>query len=116
MTELVTSTIIAIVGVFSTAAGSIITWRIAKRKNNAEAKAAELLNVEKDISIYQTLVNDLTERLEKAVTAIKDRDETIERLIEANKERDKQIDHLIDEVEKLTDELRKYKQLNGKNN
>jgi uncharacterized protein (DUF3084 family) len=108
---------------------------VEKRKNNATDRALEADAVSKEIDneiksadFYKGLIEDgkkqldsaiaainlrdakidiLTGQLSTALQAIKDRDLTIN-------ERDKKIDLLIDELETLTGELRKYKQLNGK--
>lgn len=56
---------------------------------------------------YQNLLDDATRRLNESIVAIDERDERI-------KQRDKRIDELIEQVEALTGEIRKYKQLNGK--
>jgi len=53
------------------------------------------------------MLDDLKNRLESSIKAIEERDNKI-------LERDRKIDLLIDELETLTGELRKYKQLNGK--
>ena len=127
MTELVTSTIIAILGVLTTAAGSIISWRIAKRKNNAEAKITEINADSLSASLYQNLLDDARRIIAASIETIKERDITIDNLIKANKEReatiesltkaakerDDQIEHLMDKIDLLTSELKKNTPLNS---
>ncbi len=86
----------------STAVTAFITWFLARRKNNADAKSAELDAEIKAAKYYQSLLEDLRKRLDDAIKSIEERDEKIEKLIR--------------DVETLTEELRKYKQLNGKTN
>ncbi|MNR25631.1 hypothetical protein D3C85_1427940 [compost metagenome] len=84
-----------------------ITWFFARRKTNAEAKSAEIDTEIKASDFYKGLLDDLGSRLDVAIKAIEERDNKI-------KERDKKIDLLLVEIEHLTDQLRKFKQLNGK--
>lgn len=72
---------------------ALITWFFG-RKNSAidvEIKSAEF---------YRNLLDDATRRLNEAI-------ETIE-------EQDNKIKSLVADIEGLTTEIRKYKQLNGK--
>jgi hypothetical protein len=98
-----------ILPILTTLATALITWFFARRKSNAEAKSAEIDNEIKASGFYKSLLDDLKDRLESAIKAIEERDNKII-------ERDKKIDMLLIEIEQLTDELRKFKQLNGKNN
>lgn len=83
-------------------ATSMITWFFARRKNNAEARITEIDAEVKAAEFYKSLLDDAMVRLDNAIATI-------------NKHEDK-IKTLMQEVELLTDELRKYKQLNGKSN
>jgi len=108
---------------------------VEKRKNNATDRALEADAVSKEIDneiksadFYKGLIVDGKKQLDSAIVAINSRDVKIDILtgqlstaLQAIKdrdltinERDKKIDLLIDELETLTGELRKYKQLNGK--
>lgn len=80
--------------------GSLITWLFSQRKTNAEAKSAEIEAEVKAANFYKSLLDDAMNRLEKAIVTIN------------NQER--KIIELIEEIEHLTGEIRKYKQLNGK--
>lgn len=101
-------------------------WQWVKPKfqtkiDNADAKAKELENEVTSAAFYRSLLDDAKVRLDQAINAIEERDKRIEerdkRIEERDeriKERDKKIDLLIYQVEHLTDEMKKYKQLNGK--
>ena len=77
-----------------------ITWFLARRKNNADVKTTEIENEVKAAEFYKLLLDDAMKRLEVAITTINSQD--------------KRIQLLLVEVENLTEELKKYKQLNGK--
>lgn len=89
---------------FVTALGmKILEWN----KDKANIKSSEIDNEIKSATFYQNLLDDMSKRLRESIDAIEKRDVRI-------KERDERIEHLIGEMELLTSELRKYKQLNGK--
>lgn len=105
------------------------TWLYNKTpKGMVEVKASVIETEIKSAGFYQNLLDDASRRLNDAILAIeqrdlkiKERDAKIDQLISAIenrdikiKERDVKIDQLIEQVGILTDELRKYKQLNGK--
>lgn len=71
----------------------LITWFFSRKSNqiDIEIKAATL---------YKNLLDDATKRLNQAIDTINERDEKIK--------------VLMLEIELLTDELKKFKQLNGK--
>ena len=88
--------------------GVIGSWLYNKTpKGMIEVKASVVETEIKSAGFYQNLLDDASRRLNDAILAIEHRDLKI-------KERDDKIDQLIVQVENLTDELRKYKQLNGK--
>lgn len=109
--------------------GVIGSWLYNKTpKGMIEVEASVVEKEIKSAGFYQNLLDDATRRLNDSILAIeqrdlkiKDRDAKIDQLIDAIehrdvkiKERDAKIDQLIIQVGVLTDELRKYKQLNGK--
>lgn len=125
--------------VYLTALLSIITgvgtWYAARRKNIAETQANELDNVEKAVRYYREMVEDLGSRLKSATNELQKvtqlHREAIDELAEAHRqltESRKQLeqvkkemkalemrfDSLAKENRALIDELKKYKQLNGK--
>lgn len=88
---------------------ALVAWFFARKKNDADTKSLEIDNEVKSAAFYRSLLDDAKARLDQAIQAIEDRDAKI-------KERDKRIDLLLDDMEILTTELKKYKQLNGKSN
>ena len=98
----------------STILTAIATWFLAKRKNNAEAKIAEIDAEVKAANFYKALLDDASKRLIEAIEVIKERDKIIKVLDEEKREMQKKLTSLIEEIEILTSEIRKYKQLNGK--
>lgn len=58
------------------------TWFVARRKNNADASASELDNVEKALAIYRGIVHDLHDKI-KELEAELDR---LQKLLEAEKQ------------------------------
>lgn len=124
---------------YLTALMSIITgvgtWYAARRKNTAETQANELDNVDKAVRYYREMVEDLGSRLKTATNELNKvtqlHRESIDELTEAHKQltesRDQleqvktemkaleeRFNRLADENRALIDELKKYKQLNGK--
>lgn len=81
----------------------ILEWN----KDKANTKSTLIDNEIKSATFYQNLLDDMSKRLAESIAAIEKRDMRI-------KDRDERIEHLIGEMEILTGELRKYKQLNGK--
>lgn len=79
---------------------AVVTWYLAKRKNLAEARQSEIESEVKAAEFYRSLLDDAMNRLDRAIDTISKQEEKIK--------------ELLTEVEHLTDELRKYKQLNGK--
>ena len=79
---------------------ALITWFFARRKTNAEARMAEIDAEVKAAEFYKSLLDDAMKRLDSAISTINNQDAKIQ--------------NLINQVEHLTDELKKYKQLNGK--
>ena len=79
---------------------ALLTWFLARRKSNAEAKSLEIDVEIKSADFYRGLLDDATRRFNQAIDTIK--------------EQDFKIKTLMSEIETLTFELRKYKQLNGK--
>lgn len=110
-----------ILPILTTLATALITWFFARRKNNADAKSAEIDNEVKSASFYQNLLDDSKKRLDECLEVIEnqnkriaERDKIILEQDTEKRELQKRLSDLIDEIESLTVELRKYKQLNGK--
>lgn len=86
---------------------AFVAWFFSRKKQQMEVQANELDNVEKAVRIYREVADDLSKQLKTAITELN----------EAKKELDEArqtIKELEQKVEALTNELTKYKQLNGK--
>ncbi|MDO4782624.1 MAG: cell wall anchor protein [Capnocytophaga felis] len=86
--------------VLTSFAGAFVGWFFGKAKEKAELQTSELDNVDKAVKIYREMIEDLGEQLRKAIAELNEAKTTIRDLEET--------------IEKLTTELTKYKQLNGK--
>lgn len=86
---------------------ALITWFFSR-------KSTEIDNEIKSADFYRNLLDDATRRLNEAIDTIMTQDVKIKSLIDVISAQDVQIKSLMVEIETLTTELRKYKQLNGK--
>lgn len=87
--------------------GGFVGKVIEKQKNKLELKSIEIDNATKNAQYYQGLLDDMARRYKEALDELEKATLTI-------KDKDKQIDELMDSIHLLTEELKKYKQLNGK--
>ncbi len=83
------------------------TWFAARRKNLAEVTSNELDNATKAVKYYREMLDDMAIRYKEVVKELDD-------LKEHMKRSDEQLQHMMQENRELVDELKKYKQLNGK--
>lgn len=107
LTAVLYPSLFAFIGVAGTKLWDWVKPKSQKKIDEADARSKEIDNEIKSANYYKDLLDDMSKRLEDAITAIEHRDKRI-------KERDEKIELLIDEIESMTFELRKYKQLNGK--
>lgn len=89
-------------------------WFFGRKKAEVEVDGAQIENFDKGLAYYQKLVDDLGTRLEKAIVALQKSEQEKQEVIVKFSEATNQIHELERKVEKLTEELSKYKQLNGK--
>lgn len=75
-------------------------WFFGRKKAEADAETSQIENAEKLLNYYKALVDDLGTRLESAIKNFNEAQKTVRELEER--------------IDALTDELKKYKQLNGK--
>ena len=75
-------------------------WFFGRKKANADAETSQIENAEKLLNYYKSLVDDLGTRLESAIKKFNEAEKTIH--------------DLETKINDLTEELRKYKPLNGK--
>jgi peptidoglycan hydrolase CwlO-like protein len=107
--------------ILTTLATAFITWFFTRKKARQEVKSSEIDNDMKTADYYQKLLDDFDKRLKMALTdldratnAIRERDIQIDDLTKELRARDAKIDELMSDIKSLLDELKKYKQLNGK--
>lgn len=89
-------------------------WFFGRKKANADADGVQIENYDKGLLYYQKLVDDLGTRLEKAIIALQKTEVEKQEVIKEFTEATQKIHELERTVENLTEELKKYKQLNGK--
>ncbi|MGP6603653.1 cell wall anchor protein [Ornithobacterium rhinotracheale] len=80
--------------------GAFVAWFFARKKQQMEVQANELDNVDKAVRIYREMIENLGTQLKTAIVELDAAKKTIKELEQ--------------KVEALTNELTKYKQLNGK--
>lgn len=83
------------------------TWYAARRKNTAEVQANELDNVNKAVKYYREMLDDFAQRYKKAIEELEAAKAELVQLEE-------RFTKLAIENRALIEELKKYKQLNGK--
>jgi predicted RNase H-like nuclease (RuvC/YqgF family) len=112
-----------ILPILTTLATALITWFFARRKNDADAKSAEIDNEVKSASFYQNLLDDSKKRLDECLAVIEtqnkrisERDKIIESQDAEKRLLQQHIKELMDSNETLITELKKFRQLNGKTN
>ena len=89
-------------------------WFFGRKKADVDVDGVQIDNFDKGLLYYQKLVDDLGIRLEKAILALQKSEIEKQEVIRKFTEATEQIHELEKKVENLTDELKKYKQLNGK--
>jgi Tfp pilus assembly protein PilO len=102
-------------------ASAFIGWFFARKKNVQELESMKLDNEIKSAKYYQSLLDDMSTRLEKAIDQLIVSEERNEKLTkqlilseERNQNLEQQIREFIEVNKDLVDELQKFKQLNGK--
>lgn len=84
-----------------------IGWFFGRKKATVDVEGVQIENYDKGLIYYQKLVDGLGIQLEKAIQALQKSEVEKQEVI-------KNLHELERKVEILTDELKKYKQLNGK--
>lgn len=79
---------------------AVVGYLLGLRKNNADVRTSIIDAEEKAGAFYRNLLDDAARRLNDAIDVIQ--------------KKDQQITQLMATVEDLTEQLKKYKQLNGK--
>lgn len=86
--------------VIAPAFSAIVAWFVSKKKYKAEVHTNELENVEKSISIYREMVEDLSERVNLLSIGLKELREENEMLIVENRSLSLKNKILISELKK----------------
>ena len=102
--------ITALVSVFT----SLVTWFAARRKNLADVHTSELDNVEKAVKFYREQLEDIAQRWKEATDEATRMNELYKKAISDLNSLEIKFDQLAEENRALLEELKKYKQLNGK--
>ena len=100
----------AVVGVLT----SLGTWFAARRKNLADTQASELDNVEKAVKFYREQLEDVAVRWKAATDEASQMNALYRKAISDLNALEFRFNKLADENRALIEELKKYKQLNGK--
>ena len=100
----------ALVGVFT----SLGTWFAARRKNLADVQSSELENVEKAVKFYREQLEDIANRWKAATDEANTMNTLYRQALKDLNSMELKFNQLADENRALIDELKKYKQLNGK--
>lgn len=100
----------AIVGVLT----SLGTWFAARRKNLADTQTSELDNVEKAVKFYREQLEDIAKRWKEATDEANTMNVLYKQALKDLSQLEERFNKLADENRALIEELKKYKQLNGK--
>ena len=106
------------IAAFLTALGmKILEWR----KGKADSKSTEIDNEAKSATFYQNLLDDATKRINQCLEIIDNLNIKVterDKIIESQDVEKRQLQHhikeLMDSNESLINEIKKFKQLNGK--
>jgi len=89
-------------------------WVFGRKKAGAELESNQIENAKKLLEYYKELVDDLGNRLDRAIENLQKSEIEKQEVIKKFSEATEQIHVLEKKVENLTEELQKYKQLNRK--
>lgn len=93
---------------------SIVTWFAARRKNLADVQGSELENVEKAVKFYREQLEDIAKRWRDATDEANTINGLYKQALKDLAQLEVRFNLLADENRALIEELKKYKQLNGK--
>lgn len=102
--------ITALVGIIT----SLASWFAARRKNLADVQSSELENVEKAVKFYREQLEDIANRWRAATDEANTMNQLYKQAITDLNSLEIRFNQLADENRALIEELKKYKQLNGK--
>lgn len=102
--------ITALVGIIT----SVVSWFAARRKNLADVQSNELDNVDKAVRFYREQLEDIATRWKAATDEANKMNQLYRTAIKDLNSLEIRFNQLADENRALIEELKKYKQLNGK--
>ena len=111
MMEYLFSPLMQIIVFFFTA---LITWFFARSRYKMDVKSKGIDNEIKSADYYRTLLDDMAERLDNAITELMKLEDRFVKLMQTNRELSNTNMQLMETNKELLVELKKYKQLNGK--
>jgi hypothetical protein len=65
---------------------AFLAWVFTKRKNKAEVKSSELDNYDKNLKIYQDIIDDLKVRMDQLLASNQNLIESLRRQVDSNRE------------------------------
>lgn len=102
----------------STLIAGIVTgfvgWFFGRKKASAELESNQIENAKKLLEYYKELADDLGSRLDKAIDNLQKSETEKQEVIRQLQDTKLQMLKFEKTVEELTEELKKFKQLNGK--
>ena len=90
------------------------TWFAARRKNLADVQSSELENVEKAVKFYREQLEDIAKRWREATEEANKMNGLYRQALKDLSQLEDRFNNLANENRALIEELKKYKQLNGK--
>lgn len=100
----------ALVGVIT----SLGTWFAARRKNLADVQGSEIENIEKAVKFYREQFEHITDQWKIQVAETERLNQILQGQAEETRKLHVENRQLIEQNKALIEELKKYKQLNGK--
>lgn len=95
--------------------GGAVGWFYGgKATKKRELKSSDLDNEIKSAEYYKMLLDNMSERLEKAISELMQLEDRVIKLMQTNRELVETNIKLMEGQERLLKELQKFKQLNGK--
>jgi len=89
-------------------------WFYGRKKANVDVESTQIENANKVHDYYVKIIDDQGKKLDRAIENLQKSEQEKQEVIFKFSEATRQIGELKQQVEHLTEELKKYKQLNGK--
>jgi len=111
MKQIIIDNIGALLAALATGFGG---WFFGRDKAKADAESSQIENAKELLEYYNNLADGLGKRLDVAIESLRKSEIEKQEVIKKFTEATEKILELERKVEMLTEELKKYKQLNGK--